>query len=442
MEPLIKIENLSLVYDKGKASETKALSDINAEIYPEEYIVFFGPSGCGKSTLLYIIAAMEKATAGKVVITGNDISKMKDKEITLYRRNTIGMVFQQYNLIPSLSVLENVAIPQIFKKERKKDRGKKARALLGRFGIEAFAERLPLELSGGQQQRVSIARALINNTPLILADEPTGNLDSKSSQNVLDILQELNEKDKKTIILVTHDPNQLQYAHRVFHMKDGKIIRQTVNAQRPQRMDSKTREELTRSLSGLSSAIADILSIYPELTESRLKAKAIVNYLLSEFDTKQIDRLERLVEDRILGKINKYDFYAALDDSMEKGGAGLNYQSSKKIGSSIEALLLKSDQIQRNLEHAQKNEKAFEAVAEELYLQLTDILTAPLSAEQSSRFKKLIAERIMGAVENAGFFSGLDAAESHGGVGLRKEVAEDIARRMEILLIKFKDFIE
>ncbi|MBI1754991.1 ABC transporter ATP-binding protein, partial [Candidatus Azambacteria bacterium] len=439
---LIKIENLSVVYDKGKAAETKALSDINVEIYPQEYIIFFGPSGCGKSTLLYVIAAMERATTGKVVIHGNDISKMKEREITSYRQNTIGMVFQQYNLIPSLNVLENVAIPQTFKKIGKKERSPKAQALLDRFGIGAFSERLPTELSGGQQQRVSIARSLVNDTPLILADEPTGNLDSKSSQNVLDILQELNQKDKKTIILVTHDPNQLQYAHRVFHMKDGKVVRQTINTQLPQQMDAATREKLTRSLSGLSSAIIDILSVYPELTESRLKAKALVNYLMSELDTRQLDRLERLVEDRILGKISKNDFHAALDDPLEKGGAGLNYQSAKKIWESVESLLSETDVIQKNIDATRKDHAVNDAIVQEIYSQLSDVLTAQPSEEQAKRCKELIAKRISGTIDKTGFFAGLDLAFSHGGVGLRREVAEDITRRTEMLLIKFKDFTE
>lgn len=442
MEPLIKIENLSLVYDKGKPNETKALADINAEIYPSEFIIFFGPSGCGKSTLLYVIAAMQKPTTGRVLVDGQPISQMEESEITKYRQHSIGMVFQQYNLIPSLDVIDNVSIPQTFRGVPRAERIVKAQKLLDRFGIGAFSKRLTTELSGGQQQRVSIARSLINDTPIILADEPTGNLDSKSSQNVLDILQELNEKDKKAVILVTHDPNQLQYAHRVFHMKDGKLIRQTINPQRPQRIDSQTREKLTKSFSGVSSAIVDILSVYPELTESRLKSKAIVNYLMSELDTTQIDRLERLVEDRILGKISKDDFHASLDHPIEKGGAGLNYQSSKKIGDSIETLLAETDMIQKDIESAEKQPAALDDAAKEILTQLSDALTSPLSDEQSARLFDCIKRHCTGAVDKVGFLKELDMSFSHGGVGLRKEIAEDMTRRIEMLLIKFKDFTE
>ena len=441
MEPIVKIENLSVIYDIGKASETKALSDVNIEVYPEEYVVFFGPSGCGKSTLLYAIAAMEKPTIGSIFVNGNNLHKMTEKEITHYRRESIGMVFQQYNLIPSLNVSDNVAIPQTFKSVDPDERRGKAQELLDRFGIGAFSKRLPTELSGGQQQRVSVCRSLINNTPIILADEPTGNLDSKATQNVLDIFQELNNKDKKTIILVTHDPNQLQYAHRVFHMKDGKVIQQTINQQKSQKIDSQTREQLAKSITE-SSAIEEILSVYPELTESRLKSKAIVNYLLSDLSTQQLDRLERLVEDRILGKISKEDFHIALDVPIENGGAGLNYQSVKQIGNSIELLLSETDLIQKNMSAVKEDNKAMEAVIKEIKSQLLAVVPSVLDEQQIERLEEFIRKRIKGEIDRKDFFASLDNSLSHGGVGLRREVALHLSRRMEILLVKFKDFAE
>src|SRR3989344_5590787 len=426
MEPIIKIENLSLVYDVGKPNETKALIDINAEIFPKEYIIFFGPSGCGKSTLLYLIAAMHAQTGGVITVNDKSLVKMTEKEITNYRQETISMVFKQYNLIPSLNILDNVAIPQTFRGIARRERAPKAQTLLDRFGIGAFSTRLPTELSGGQQQRVSIARSLINSTPIILADEPTGNLDSKATQNVIDILRELNEKDEKTIILVTHDPNHLQYAHRVFHMKDGRIIKQTLNNQRTQLIDEAVKEKLIKASSSMSSTIADILSVYPELTESRLKAKEIVNYLISELDMQQLDKLEHLVEDRILGKISKDDFYAALDDPVEKGGAGLNYQSAKKIDTSIESLLQETEQIQKNIAVIETDSEAKLRVTQEIKMQLLATVTASLSPEQQTRLDALIVKRLEGHIGRNGFFEVLDLAASHGGVGLRKEVAEDM----------------
>lgn len=442
MEPIIKIENLSLVYDIGKPNETKALIDISAEIFPKEYIIFFGPSGCGKSTLLYIIAAMHAQTTGEISVNNKSLLHMTEREITNYRQETISMVFQQYNLITSLNVLDNVAIPQTFRGVSRQERTPKAQVLLERFGIGAFSSRLPTELSGGQQQRVSIARSLINNTPIILADEPTGNLDSKATRNVIDILREMNEKDQKTIILVTHDPNHLQYAHRVFHMKDGRIIKQTLNNERTQLIDDVAKEKLIKASSSMSSVISDILSVYPELTESRLKAKAIVNYLISEFDMQQLDKLEHLVEDRILGKISKDDFYAALDDPVAKGGAGLNYQSAKKIDASIESLLQETDFIQKNIPIIDTDKDAKIKLVEEIKTQLLATITAKLSQEQQNRLDDLVMKRLEGKLSKDSFFEELDKAESHGGVGLRKEVADDMTRRLEILLVKFKDYAD
>ena len=192
----------------------------------------------------------------------------------------------------------------------------------------------------------------------------------------------------------------------------------------------------------MSSAIVDILSVYPELTESRLKAKAIVNYLISELDTTQIDRLERLVEDRILGKISKDDFYISLDHSIEQEGAGFNYQSSKKIGDSIEALLAETDIIQKNIEMSDEKTTALDDAIKEILTQLSDALTSPLSEEQAKRLSDCIKRHLTGATDKTGFFKELDMSFSHGGVGLRKEIAEDMTRRMEILLIKFKNFTE
>ena len=259
---------------------------------------------------------------------------------------------------------------------------------------------------------------------------------------MFDIFQELNEKDKKTIILVTHDPNQLNYAHRVFHMKDGKIVRQTINQQRAQKIDAQTKEKLNQAINDTSSVVADILSVYPELTESRLKAKAVVNYLLFDLDIQQLDRLEHLVEDRILGKISRDDFYMALDDPMDKGGVGLNYQSAKQIGASVEALLDETQLIQKSVDIGKKEEQSFEKAVEEVAAQLTVVAPSHLAEDQSARLRDLIKKRMRGELDKNGFYEQLDLSFSHGGVGLRAEVAHKISRRMEILLVKLKDYIE
>lgn len=223
-EIAIKTENLTVIYDRGQPSETKALSEANVVIYQEDFVIIFGPSGCGKSTMLYSVTGIEKPTDGKVFVFGEDITKYSSDESATFHRLKIGMVFQAYNLIPSITVLDNVALPQIFMGVSRETRRLRAKILLQRFGILPQAHKLPSELSGGQQQRVGIARALINEQPIIFADEPVGNLDSKSAQLVLDILYDLNTKDKKTVILVTHDPLLLKYASHIIYMKDGYIV--------------------------------------------------------------------------------------------------------------------------------------------------------------------------------------------------------------------------
>ena len=177
-EPIIKIKELNVVYFMGKSNEVHALRNINLEIYPGEFIIFFGPSGCGKSTLLYSIAGLETNINGNIMLNGKDIASMKQKELEDFHRQKIGMIFQAYYLISSLSVANNVVLPQIFIEKNRIERKKKALELLQHFGVSGEADKLPSELSGGQQQRVAICRSLMNDPEVLLADEPVGNLDS------------------------------------------------------------------------------------------------------------------------------------------------------------------------------------------------------------------------------------------------------------------------
>ncbi len=223
--PIIEVENLSKVYGTDD-TQNKALDNVSLKIYSGEYIVFFGPSGCGKSTFLNCIAGIEIPSSGKVIIRGDDISKFSRKELAKYRNKKIGIIFQSFNVLKSFNVIENIALPQIFNGTSKKIRTKRAEHLLSMFGLSALGKRIPTELSGGQQQRVAIARALVNNPWILIADEPTGNLDSKSSEEVMDLLQKLNSKSKRTVVLVTHNPDHLKYANRVIHLADGKITKE------------------------------------------------------------------------------------------------------------------------------------------------------------------------------------------------------------------------
>lgn len=223
--PLVKIEKLSIVFNQGKPNEMTALDNLNLEIYPHEYLILFGPSGCGKSTLLNVISGLLPPTSGKVEIEGREIASFTEKEKLEFHRRRIGMIFQSFFLVPTLSILDNVCLPRSFVGDDTPTARQDALNLLTRFGIEAQAQKFPNDLSGGQRQRVAIARSLINSPSVIVADEPVGNLDSKATFNVLSILKELNEVDKKLVILVTHDPSHLSYGDRVVHMQDGKITK-------------------------------------------------------------------------------------------------------------------------------------------------------------------------------------------------------------------------
>lgn len=222
--PVISLENVSRTFGSGE-STMAAIKDINLEVFAGEYIIIYGPSGCGKSTLLNIMAGLEIPTKGTVRIRGEDLTRKNSDELALHRRSKIGMIFQQFNVLRTMNVLDNVALTQLFAGVNKQVRQQRAKRLLGIFGLSKHIHKLPSELSGGQQQRVAIARALATNPWIVLADEPTGNLDSKSADEVMDMIKSLNQKSKRTIVLVTHNPDYVYHPHRVIYMKDGQIIR-------------------------------------------------------------------------------------------------------------------------------------------------------------------------------------------------------------------------
>jgi len=240
--PLIKIEKLNIVFNAGKPNEARVLDNLDLEIYPHEYLILFGPSGCGKSTLLNVISGLLKPTSGKVEIENKDIAAFTEKEKLEFHRRRVGMIFQSFFLVPTLSIIDNVCLPRSFTGDDSPARRQDGLNFLKRFGIEAQAEKFPNDLSGGQRQRVAIARALMNSPSIIVADEPVGNLDSKATYNVLSILKELNEVDKKLVILVTHDPAHLSYGDRVIHMQDGKITK-IVEVLEKKKLTEKNEEE-------------------------------------------------------------------------------------------------------------------------------------------------------------------------------------------------------
>ena len=218
---ILKIENLKKVYGSGE-TEVKALDDISFQVEEGEFIAIIGPSGSGKSTLLHSIAGLEKPTSGKVYFYDKDIYKMNKKELTILRRQKIGIIYQFYNLIPTLNVEENIILP--IELDRKKIDTKKLDEIIKFLGLEKRKKHLPNELSGGQQQKVAIGRALMINPTIILADEPTGDLDSKSSEEIMQVLKKANKDYKQTIIMITHNLEIAKLADRIIKIEDGKII--------------------------------------------------------------------------------------------------------------------------------------------------------------------------------------------------------------------------
>lgn len=205
--------------------QTKALNEVSLEIVRGEFVAIMGPSGCGKSTLLNILGTLDSPTSGKYFFDGKEIDKMSESQLTAFRKGNIGFVFQNFNLIDELTVYENVELPLVYLKGKKEERRKKVMEVLERMNIAHRAGHFPQQLSGGQQQRVAIARAVVTDCPLILADEPTGNLDSTNGIEVMELLRELN-KQGTTIVIVTHSERDAKYAHRVIHLLDGKVMRE------------------------------------------------------------------------------------------------------------------------------------------------------------------------------------------------------------------------
>ncbi|HHU90584.1 MAG TPA: ABC transporter ATP-binding protein [Clostridiaceae bacterium] len=219
---MIKIENIVKVYTTGEISLT-ALKGVSLNIGAGEFVSIMGPSGCGKSTLMNVLGCLDKMTSGKYILNGKDISDLTDNELAEIRCREIGFVFQSFNLLPRMTILENVELPMIYAGIPKKERREKALAALERVDLSNRIKHRPNEISGGQKQRVAIARAIVNNPSIILADEPTGNLDTKVTKEIMKIIQKLND-DGTTVLLVTHEADVAKYSKRIIHMLDGEII--------------------------------------------------------------------------------------------------------------------------------------------------------------------------------------------------------------------------
>jgi putative ABC transport system ATP-binding protein len=445
MQPIIKVEKLNVIYFLGKSNEVRALSDINLEIFPGEFIVFFGPSGCGKSTLLYSIAGLERNIEGNIFIDNKNLAEFSQKELETFHQTKIGMIFQAFYLISSLNVFDNVVLPQIFIRKNRKEREAKANELLDHFGVKSQADKLPMKLSGGQQQRVAICRSLMNDPDILLADEPLGNLDSTSAQEVMHLLKDLNSRHKKTVILVTHNPAYLIYAHRIFYMKDGRVIETKVNEsidetvisskELSKQSISKDLELLARTYSSLSSSETGGLLI-------PFKAKQIVSEALLEMSSDDISKIEKKVERLLMFGLGiEGDLLRFLDDNIEKGGLGLDRRTAVKLAEKIKNIVKEIKVLEQNEEKLKKKEII--DIKEEILeirhylLEAFDVnIENTLALERISR---LIKDRLVNKIDRVAFGKNLDLPIKKGGVGLDKRTAQKVSRRLELLILgKYK----
>lgn len=219
---ILKIEHLTKIYGSGE-NTVRAVDDISFSVEKGEFLAIIGPSGSGKSTLLHILGGVDRPTSGKVYLNGQDVYAQNEEALAIFRRRQVGLIYQFYNLIPVLDVVENMTLPVLM--DGRRVNGDRLRELLNVLGLTARQKNLPNQLSGGQQQRVSIGRALMNAPSVVLADEPTGNLDSRNSQEIVELLKQSNRKYGQTLVIITHDENIALQADRVIAIEDGKIVR-------------------------------------------------------------------------------------------------------------------------------------------------------------------------------------------------------------------------
>ncbi len=421
----IELKNVNFYYQRHASSETWALKNLNFDIKQGDYVTFFGPSGCGKTTLLYLMAGIDvdHLSEGEVNVNGRDISKFSSQELAVFRQLGIGIVFQQFNLVPSLTVLDNVALPMSFFGISLSRRHAEAQRLLERLAIGHLAARFPSELSGGQQQRVGIARALANNPPIIIADEPLGNLDSENANNVLAFLKELNEKDGRTIIMVTHEVWSLRDAKRIFYMKDGTIVKVA-------EQQGKASSERVASIS------TEVMQqLEPSLPGQELAARSLSMLLMRGYTGEEIRRCETFIIQRLANEIDTPTFKELLDRPYKKGGVGLYAQRAQQIATLIDDLLTHRKDIASMIKELEANPYA--SLAAEIAA-LRDWLLkdyhGKIDEEQKIRLDEILNNRLRNMISADDFREILNLSCAKSGVGLSLHESRIVSERMAFVL--------
>lgn len=433
-KPLIICRDLSIIYNKGKSNEFKALQGVSTDIFEGEYIILFGASGSGKSTLMYSIQGSLPPGDGTLLIKGDDIYSYPPSERVYFQRYVMGIIFQSFNLIGSLSVLDNVALPMIFCDADKTTRERRAQSLLDRFGVGHVSHKIPSMLSGGQQQRVSVARSMVNDPKILLADEPTGNLDSVSTQQVMDKIDEINTFDRRTIIMVSHNAAHLSYAHRVYYLKDGFIVREVVNPQRKQIKPVREGETIVTELEQLA-------RLFPYDSVETLRVKSLVNYLTQDYSFDQITRLERATAFFIQGKIDREAYIKSLILPSERGGVQINENEARRMAGVATKMIAHSDDIRRYRARKDNDGIFFNQhkLAERLKEHLTELYNIKLSKEQNTNMTELIADRVTGVIEEVDMNERMMKGIRSGGLGLSEKEADEISRYFEKVIAQGVD---
>lgn len=415
---IVSLKRANLVYNDGAENAVHALDDATIEIERGSYVGLFGPSGSGKSTALSLVAGIERPDSGEVTVDGKDLHTLPQNELATFRQSGIGIIFQQFNLIPSLTVLQNVALPMALVGVRSGERTERAKTLLARLGIDNLGDRFPDELSGGQQQRVGIARALANDPPIVLADEPVGNLDSLNATRVLDFLKELHQKDKRTIIMVTHEAWSLRDTEKIFYMRDGKIVSEKEHA--PEESGERPTVE------------HHIAELHPAKTSPEHSLNAIASMLMRGYGLEERERLEHFLTELLGKQITIAEFEEAIDRPFKEGGVGLWKGKARKIRERVESYLKEKQTLAKLSEKLAKNPEA--PLAQEVRETRDWLLKETgkkFDAYELDRLDSAIGRRLRGVIDSELFFKLLDESKKKGGLGLSTRTAQKLSEKLE-----------
>lgn len=429
-KPIVHVDHVEITYNLGKENEFKANKGTTLEVFDQEYIILFGPSGCGKSTLLYCVFGVLPPSAGKMYVNGESIYDYTSDEMVLFQRKTMGIMYQSFNLIPSITVLDNIALPLIFDNITPAQRNVRAMELAKRFSVDKVTHKLPTHLSGGQQQRVSAARSLVNDPMILIADEPVGNLDSKTAAQVMETLDEINQRDKKTVFLVTHDAKLLNRAHRVVYLDDGRLERIVPNPEKEQILQLEPGTTIITE-------IEQVARIYPYDSPMQLQVKSLMNYLTAELTFDQVIAMEKITEDVISGRMDYPQYMHLLMLSQEKGGIGIPVARASGMVSKLKAVVEEARDIVRY--RRATNTDAHIMVRDREYVnRIAEFLATQcalsLSAKAKSNFENIISQRIGGFTKKEEFDTQVRLSIEQGGVALHAKQSFDTTRLLEKLI--------